>query len=53
MMRNCSNSQCNEQADVYAGGQYSDDWADYYCHDHIPTGYKIWDKMTRKDDNDS
>jgi hypothetical protein len=43
--RECSEFICERVATVYAGGPYSGDWADYYCNDHIPTGYRVWDKL--------
>ena len=43
--RECSQFICERVATVYAGGPYSGDWADYYCNDHIPTGYRVWDKL--------
>jgi hypothetical protein len=43
--RECSEFICERVATVYAGGPYSGDWADYYCNDHIPSGYRVWDKL--------
>lgn len=42
-MKTCS--KCANKADVYAGGKYAGDWADYYCNDHIPNGFTIWDRF--------
>ena len=42
---NCSKSECDKFATVYAGGTYSGDWADYYCDSHIPTGFRVMDKL--------
>ncbi len=43
--RECSQFICESVATVYAGGPYANDWADYYCNDHIPSGYRVWDNL--------
>lgn len=43
--RKCSKSDCERVANVYAGGPHSGDWADYYCNDHIPQGFRVWDRF--------
>lgn len=44
--RECS--ACDKPANVYAGGPYAGDWANYYCQDHIPTGFTVWDRLGGK-----
>lgn len=46
--RECSELLCERRADVYAGGPYANDWADYYCHDHIPAGFRVWDRLDKQ-----
>lgn len=34
---------CGQPADVYAGGPTAGDWAAWYCLQHIPAGFTVWD----------
>lgn len=51
--RTCSIATCDKHADVYAGGPYSGDWADYYCNNHIPQSFRVWDKIDLTNQNKS
>ena len=42
-MSTCEN--CGAKATVYAMGPYAGDWAGYYCDLHIPTGFRVTDKI--------
>lgn len=43
MSRTCS--RCGGPAEVYAGGRYAGDWADWYCVADVPAGFSIWDRL--------
>lgn len=45
MTRQC---RCGKAAEVYAGGRHAGDWADYYCVDHIPTGFHVFDDLRNR-----
>ena len=42
-MKTCEN--CGAKATVYAMGYSYGDWGGYYCSSHIPTGFKITDRV--------
>lgn len=42
---------CGEHAAVYAMDPMPNGWADYYCLNHVPSGWQITDRLTESTDN--
>ena len=36
---------CGQSAEIYGGGLYAGDWADYYCFRDLPHGFVVFARL--------